>query len=107
MKSYYKAVGLAALCGLFGKSRQAYYEQLWHEEKALFEDAIIVDLVKEERRIARRVGGRNLYQILKAELNARQVHVGSAPLLRGAVGERPARKAPPSVGRSSPRRRIG
>ena len=76
MKSYYKAVGLAALCGLFGKSRQAYYEQLWHEEKALFEDAVIVDLVKEERRIARRVGGRNLYQVLKAELNARQVHVG-------------------------------
>ena len=76
MKSFYKAVGLAVLCGLFGKSRQAYYEQLWHEEKALFEDAVIVDLVKEERRIARRVGGRNLYQILKAELTARQVHVG-------------------------------
>lgn len=76
MKSYYRAVGLAALCGLFGKSRQAYYEQLWHEEKALFEDAVIVDLVKEERRPARRVGGRNLYQVLKAELNARQVHVG-------------------------------
>ena len=76
MKSYYRAVGLAVLCGLFGKSRQAYYEQLWHEEKALFEDAVIVDLVREERRIARRVGGRNLYQILKPELNARQVHVG-------------------------------
>lgn len=76
MKSYYKAVGLAALCGLFGKSRQAYYEQLWHEEKALFEDAVIVDLVRNERRIARRVGGRNLYQVLKAELNARQVHAG-------------------------------
>jgi putative transposase len=76
MKSYYRAVGLAALCGLFGKSRQAYYEQIWHEGKALFEDAVIVDLVRRERRIARRVGGRNLYQILKAELNARQVHVG-------------------------------
>jgi putative transposase len=76
MKSYYKAVGLAVLCGLFGKSRQAYYEQLWHEERALFEDAVIVDLVRRERRIARRVGGRNLYQILKAELNARQVHIG-------------------------------
>lgn len=76
MKAFYKTAGLAVLCGLFGKSRQAYYEQLWHEERALFEDAVIVDLVKEERRIARRVGGRNLYQILKAELNARQVHVG-------------------------------
>jgi putative transposase len=76
MKAFYKTAGLAVLCALFGKSRQAYYEQIWHEEKALFEDAVIVDLVRRERRIARRVGGRNLYQILKAELNARQVHVG-------------------------------
>lgn len=76
MKAYYKAVGLAVLCGLFGKSRQAFYEQKWHEEKELFRDAIIVDLVKNERRIARRVGGRNLYQVLKADLEERQVHIG-------------------------------
>jgi transposase InsO family protein len=76
MRAYYKTAGLAALCALFGKSRQAFYEQKWHEEKALFEDAVIVDLVRNERRIARRVGGRNLYLILKPELNARQVHVG-------------------------------
>lgn len=76
MKAFYKAVGLAVLCNLFGKSRQAFYEQKWHEEKCIFEDAIIVDLVKHERLIARRVGGRNLYQILKADLEARQVHIG-------------------------------
>lgn len=76
MKAFYKTAGLAVLCALFGKSRQAYYEQIRHEEKALFEDAVIVDLVRRERRIARRVGGRNLYQILKPELSARQVHVG-------------------------------
>lgn len=76
MRAFYKTAGLAALCALFGKSRQAFYEQKWHEEKALFEDAVIVDLVRNERRIARRVGGRNLYLILKPELNARQVQVG-------------------------------
>lgn len=76
MRAFYKTVGLAVLCALFGKSRQAFYEQKWHEEKALFEDAVIVDLVRNERRTARRVGGRNLYLILKPELNARQVHVG-------------------------------
>lgn len=76
MKAFYKTVGMAVLCGLFGKSRQAYYEQIRHEERALFEDAVIVDLVRRERLVARRVGGRNLYQVLKAELNARQVHVG-------------------------------
>jgi putative transposase len=76
MKAFYKTVGLTVLCGLFGKSRQAYYEQVWHEEKERFQDAIIVDLVKHERRIARRIGGRNLYQILKSELEARQIFIG-------------------------------
>ncbi len=76
MKSFYKAVGLSVLCGLFGKSRQAYYEQVWHEEKELFEAAVIVDLVRHERQVARRVGGRNLYRILKPALEARQIFIG-------------------------------
>jgi transposase InsO family protein len=76
MKAYYKAVGLAVLCALFGKSRQAFYEQKWQEEKELFQAAVIVDLVRKERQIARRVGGRNLYRILKSELAARQIQVG-------------------------------
>lgn len=76
MKAFYKAVGLTVLCGLFGKSRQAFYEQMWHEEQTLFEDAIIVDLVKQERRIARRVGGRKLFLTLKGALEARQIYLG-------------------------------
>lgn len=77
MKAYYKSsVGMADLCSLFGKSRQAFYEQKWREEKMLFDAAIIVDLVKRERQVARRVGGRNLYQILKGDLEARQVRIG-------------------------------
>jgi transposase InsO family protein len=76
MKAFYKTVGVGVLCGLFGKSRQAYYEQLWQEEKERFEDAVIVDLVKDERRIARRIGGRNLYRILKSGLEARQIYIG-------------------------------
>jgi transposase InsO family protein len=76
MKAYYKTVGLAVLCGMFGKTRQAYYEQKWHKEKLLFEDAIIVDLVKKERLVARRIGGKTLYLILKPELEARQIRIG-------------------------------
>jgi transposase InsO family protein len=76
MRAYYKAVGLSVLCGMFGKTRQAYYEHQRHQEKVRFEDAIIVDLVNKERQIARRVGGRNLYMILKPALQARQVQIG-------------------------------
>ena len=104
MRAFYKSAGLAALCALFGKSRQAFYEQKWHEEKALFEDAVIVDMVRNERRIARRVGGRNLYLILKPELNARQVHVGRDrffDVLRenGLLVKRRRRRAVTTMGR--------
>jgi putative transposase len=68
MKAYYHDIGLGVLCGLFGKSRQAYYARSYREERQRFEDAIVVDLVREERKIARRVGGKKLYLILKASV---------------------------------------
>ncbi len=63
MKAYYKDTGLGVLCRLVGKTRQAFYECTWRKQKVQFENGIIVDLVKEERRIAKRVGGKKLYLI--------------------------------------------
>lgn len=76
MKSYYKKVGLSRLCGLFGKTRQAYYDTNRREEKQIFEDAIIVDLVNEERKIAKRVGGKKLYRILKSLITSHGIKIG-------------------------------
>lgn len=76
MKAYYKNTGLGVLCGLVGKTRQAFYEHAWRKEKALFEDGIIVGLVKRERRVAERVGGKKLYLILKRELEAHDIQIG-------------------------------
>lgn len=76
MKAYYTNTGLEVLCGLVGKTRQAFYEYTWRKEKSLFEDGIIVDLVKRERLIAKRVGGKKLYLILKKELEAHGIQIG-------------------------------
>ena len=76
MRIYYKGTGLGVLCGLIGKTRQAFYEARWRKEKTKFEDAIIVDLVKRERRIAKRVGAKKLYLILKEELKAHKIEIG-------------------------------
>ena len=76
MKAYYKNTGLGFLCGLIGKTRQAFYEYTWRKEKILFEDGIIIDLVKRERLIAKRVGGKKLYLILKKELEAHHIQIG-------------------------------
>lgn len=76
MKRYYKKVGLGVLCGLFGKSRQAYYDTTRRAEKQDFEDAILVDLVKKERKIAKRVGGKKLYLILKPLIISHGIKIG-------------------------------
>ena len=76
MKAFYKNTGLSVLCGLVGRTRQAYYESEWRCEKIQFEAAIIVDLVTREREIAKRVGGKKLYLILKEELQLHHIEVG-------------------------------
>lgn len=76
MKSYYKGVGLGVLCGLVGKTRQAYYEHGWRSEQALFKDSIIVDLVRRERGVAQRVGAKRLHLILQAELASHGIMIG-------------------------------
>ncbi|MEM7175938.1 MAG: IS3 family transposase [Chlamydiota bacterium] len=76
MKGYYQEIGLGVLCGLFGKTRQAYYARSWREEKQRFVDSIVVNLVKEERKVARRVGGKRLHMILKSTLDAHGIQMG-------------------------------
>ena len=76
MKAFYSDTGLGVLCRLVGRTRQAYYESNWRCEKIQFEAAIIVDLVKRERKIAKRVGGKKLYLILRQELLLHDISIG-------------------------------
>jgi putative transposase len=76
MKSYYKDVGLGVLCRLVGKTRQAYYEHSWRSEAVKFECGIIVDLVRRERSIAKRVGAKRLHLILQDELAGHGIMIG-------------------------------
>lgn len=76
MKAFYSNTGLSVLCGLVGRTRQAYYESNWRCEKIQFEAAIIIDLVNRERRIAKRVGGKKLFLILREELLLHDISIG-------------------------------
>lgn len=76
MKSYYSQVGLSFLCGLFGKTRQAYYDHQNRKERRQFEHAIILDLVRTERSLAARIGGRKLFQILQPQIAQHQIKLG-------------------------------
>lgn len=76
MKQLYGRVGLQDLCGLFGYSRQSYYKRQVREEQLAFESALVVDLVREERRNIVRIGGRKLFFMLGPELGRHQLKIG-------------------------------
>jgi len=51
---------LSVLCELFGKSRQAYYQQIKYNYKEALKTEILLQLVQKERKLMPRIGGRKL-----------------------------------------------
>lgn len=56
------------LCDLFGKSRQAYYQQTKYNYKEEVKKEILLQLVEKERRLMPRIGGRKLLQCIEPSL---------------------------------------
>ena len=76
MKQYYPVTGLEKLCGLFGKTRQAFYDQSWRSSDEQLEEAFIIDKVKTIRQHIQRIGGLQLYAMLKEELQLHNIQIG-------------------------------
>jgi len=56
------------LCGLFGYSRQAYYQQMNYNYKEVVKSEILLQLVARERKLMPRLGGRKLLYKLQDHL---------------------------------------
>ena len=69
-------LALAGICGLFGKTRQAYYEAGHSERSQLAEQAVIVTLVEELRVNMPRLGTRKLFHELKEPLAKHGIEIG-------------------------------
>lgn len=76
MKKHYPTVGLEKLCGLFGKTRQAFYDQSWRSSDEQLEAAFIIDKVKTIRKRIEGIGGVQLHVMLKEELQLHNIHIG-------------------------------
>jgi len=64
------------LCEKTGMSRQNLYKAHYREVRAATDQGLIEELVRVERRVQPRLGGRKLYHLLKPELAAAQVKIG-------------------------------
>lgn len=76
MKQYYPKAGISLLCRLFGKSRQAYYEHGWQDNKEQWEEAIVIDLVRQVRRSLPVLGGHKLLFMIRADLQKHGITIG-------------------------------
>lgn len=61
---------------MFGKTRQAYYQQITTREEKQMEEAIIIKLVKELREQMPRIGTRKLLELLSPALSSHGISIG-------------------------------
>lgn len=67
---------LEVLCGLFGVTRQAFYEAQIQERKTSVANMIVLGLVKELRAIMPLLGGRKLYSELAPQMAEHGIKMG-------------------------------
>jgi transposase InsO family protein len=76
MKQDFPQFGIAVLCGLFGRTRHAYYDSLWRKESSLVKEDVILQEVASIRKDLPRLGTRKLHFVLRDKLVPHQIRFG-------------------------------
>jgi putative transposase len=76
MKAHYPKVRITALCKLFGKSRQAYYDTDSRIDQQGLKQHIILDEVLNIRNVLPKTGMLKLYHMLQPLFKASGIHLG-------------------------------
>lgn len=76
MKSNFSHIGLAKLCGWFGITRQAYYQNNWEGISTSIEEELVIQQVKNIRKNHRKIGTRKLYEMMQPFMLEHQIKMG-------------------------------
>ena len=76
MKSNFRHIALARLCGWFGLTRQAYYQNSWQAMSTSIEEELILKKVLDIRKNHRRIGTRKLYEIMQVYMVEHGIKMG-------------------------------
>lgn len=76
MKTNFSHIGFAKLCGWFGVTRQAYYQNSWKAVDVSIEEDLILTEVKKIRKYHGRMGTRKLYDKLEPFMIEHQIKIG-------------------------------
>lgn len=61
---------------MLGYSKQAFYKRIKTIEEEEIEEALVVDLIKEKRKIWKKGSGRNLHELLREDFSAHGIKMG-------------------------------
>ncbi len=76
MQKNFARIGLARLCGWFGITRQAYYQNNWEGVSTSLEEELMLQQVKIIRINHKRMGTRKLYEMLQSFLQEHAIKMG-------------------------------
>lgn len=76
MKQDFPKIGIKFLCRLFGKTRHAYYDHLWHVQDDGLKDEIVLQHVLKEREMLPRLGTAKLFFKIQPLLEKHQIKIG-------------------------------
>ncbi len=76
MKDNFRHIGLARLCGWFGVSRQAYYQNGWEGVSTSIEEEMVLQQVLCIRKQHRRIGTRKLNEMMQPFMMEHNIKMG-------------------------------
>lgn len=76
MKENFHHIALAKLCGWFGLTRQAYYQENWKEVTESTQTEVLLKEVLNIRENHKRMGTRKLHEMLSPVMNQHQIKMG-------------------------------
>jgi len=76
MKNNFSHIGLAKLCGWFGITRQAYYQNNWEGMSTTIEEDLVIAQVKKVRMSHRKIGTRKLYEMISPFMLEHNIKMG-------------------------------
>lgn len=50
LRKQYSNVSIGTICNLFGKTRHAFYDRLWHNQERYSHEQIVIEILRELKR---------------------------------------------------------
>lgn len=76
LRASYPEVSVGDLCGLFGKSRHAYYDHNWRKARQVDDEELVLDLLLRLRDEIEVLGTPAIYKILQPSLESHGIRMG-------------------------------